>query len=299
MTVEFRFVGDHVARIGESPVWDAARARLWWVDIVGRRICGAQADGSAFSDWHYDQPVGSIGLSADGGLVAALADGFYAIDGATGASSPIALPPGIAAPVRFNDGKTDRDGRFLAATMTERDMTARNGTLWRLDADGGVERIEQDFVLGNALCFSPDGRTLYFADSVDGTIRRYDYDRATGAVSNRSTLVDCRPHGSGPDGATVDAQGRLWVALVRAQKIGCFAPDGTLVRLLDVPLPFPSCVAFGGPALDTLYVTGISDSGWSLKADGPAAGRILAITGLDAAGIAETPYRHASRGVRQ
>lgn len=291
--VAFRLVGTEVARLGESPVWDPSRQRLWWVDVVGRRILGSRIDGGETTVWDYDSTVGSIGLADDGGLVAALADGFYTIDGQTGAASPIHRPAGVTPPERFNDGKADRDGRFLSGTMTAGDLTARNGTLWRLDADGSATLIERDFGLANALCFSPDGTTLYFADSLEGVIRAYDYDRASGQIGGRRDLIDTRPHGSAPDGATVDAEGRLWVALVQAQKIGCFAPSGDLLRLIDVPLPYPSSVAFGGPDLDVLFVTGISDSGGALRADGPEAGRILAVTGLDACGIAETPYRRA------
>lgn len=291
--VVFSFVGAEVTRLGESPVWDPSRQRLWWVDVVGCRILGSRIDGGETTVWDYDSTVGSIGLAEDGGLVAALADGFYAIDGQTGAASPIQRPDGIAAPVRFNDGKTDRDGRFLSGTMTAGNLTVRNGTLWRLDADGTATLIERDFGLANALCFSPDGTTLYFADSLEGVIRAYDYDRASGEIGGRRDLIDTRPLGSPPDGATVDTEGRLWVALVQAKKIGCFAPSGDLLRLIDVPLPYPSCVAFGGPDFDVLFVTGMSDSGGAIWADGPEAGRLLAVTGLDARGIAENPYRRS------
>jgi L-arabinonolactonase len=232
-------------------------------------------------------------LAEEDGLVAALADGFYRIHPETGAASPIFRPPGIKAPVRFNDGKTDRDGRFLSATMTAGDLQTPNGTLWRLNTAGTAELIERDFIIGNALCFSPDGESLYFSDTMEGTIRQYDYDRTGGGIGNRRDVIDCRPYGSGPDGATVDADGNLWVALIQAQKIACFKPDGALVQLMDVPLPFPACLAFAGEDMDVLIVTGISDSGWTMKAEGPEAGRILAISGLHARGIAETPFRHS------
>ncbi|MEM5275160.1 SMP-30/gluconolactonase/LRE family protein [Cupriavidus taiwanensis] len=289
--IRFEFIGTTVTRLGESPLWDARTQRLWWVDTVGCRIGGCRVDGSDLVEWTYDQAVGSIGLAEAGDLVAALADGFYLIDGETGAARPIARPSSIKLPIRFNDGKADRDGRFLSATMTEHDFESRNGTLWSLGTDGTATLLEQDFRLGNAICFSPTGDFLYFADSLEGVIRRYRYDRSNGAISAREDFLDTRPFGSSPDGATVDSQGRLWVALVQAQKIGCFSPNGDLVQLVDVPLPNPSCPAFGGPKLDILFLTGISDSGWKMRAEGPAAGRILAVHGLDATGIEESPYR--------
>jgi L-arabinonolactonase len=289
MTIEFSFVGDFRTRLGESPLWDPARGRLWWVDVVDNRIAGSTPSGSDATNWRFDQTVGSIGL-AQGGLVAALADGFYHIDGETGAAVLIARAPGVAAPLRFNDGKADRFGRFLSGTMKAGDLVSKASSLWRLDRDGGVHCLETGIGLSNAICFSPDGATLYFADSLEGVIRRYAYDGATGALGARDDFVDTRRYGSGPDGATVDAEGRLWVALIQAQAIGCFSPSGALLRKIDVPLPWPSCPAFGGPKMDTLFVTGISDSGHAIRADGEAAGRILAIKGLYATGLAEGRY---------
>ena len=289
MTVTFGYVGVHRTRLGESPVWDVARGLLWWVDVVDNSISGAAADGSAAISWQFDQSVGSIGLAEDG-LVAALADGFYRIDGTTGVATLIARAPGVIPPLRFNDGKADRFGRFLSGTMKVGDMVSKASSLWQLDRDGSIRCAETGVGLSNAICFSPDGGTMYFADSLDGIIRRYAYDGVTGALSARDDFLDTRPYGSGPDGATVDAEGRLWVALVQGQAIGCFAPDGTLIRKIDVPMPYPSCPAFGGAAMDTLFVTSISDSGHSIHVEGPTAGRILAITGLGAVGLPEGRY---------
>lgn len=291
--VRFDFIGSEVTRLGESPLWDWRSDRLWWVDTVDRRIAGCKIDGSEAQSWSYGQAVGSIGLAGSQDLIAALADGFYLIDGSNGDARPVDLPLGIVAPIRFNDGKADRDGCFLSATMTDRDLSASNGSLWRLNHDGSTALLETNFRLGNAICFSPCGEILYFADSLECSIRRYRYDRKSGAISEREHFIDTRPYGSAPDGATVDANGHLWVALIQAQKVGCFASDGQLLRLIDVPIPNPSCPTFGGPNLDVLFLTSISDSGWRTRTEGPAAGRILAIHGLDVTGINETPYRQS------
>jgi L-arabinonolactonase len=285
------FVGDHRTRLGESPLWDWTTGRLRWVDIVANRIFSARPDGSDLVVWDYDQTVGSIGLKEGGGLIAALADGFYAIDNNSGGATPIFLPPPSGFPLRFNDGKADRFGRFLSGTMQGHDLTACNSALWQLDTNGVARCIEGPVGVSNSICFSPDGGTLYFADSIEGKIRRYAYDGATGDISARDDFIDCAAYGSGSDGATVDSEGRLWVALIVAHTIACFAPDGTLIDRFETPVPNPSCPAFGGDDLATLFVTTISNSGHRMVSDHPDAGRIMAISGLGATGLPEGKVR--------
>lgn len=287
MPVEIDLLDAGVAGLGESPLWDHRNARLWWVDSTAGRLHSSDAEGGRQAEWTFDQPIGSIGLAA-GGLIVALADGFYRFTTENGHVERVAHPA-MAPATRLNDGKADRAGRFLAASMRTGDAVGA-AELFRLDADGATESLETGIGIGNAICFSPDGDTLYFADSLDGMLRGYAYDQENGKVGLRRDLADCREHGSGADGATVDAEGRIWVALVLAQALACYAPDGKLLRSIPVPLPYPSCPAFGGPNLDILYLTSIANSGHRIVADHPDAGRITAIRGLDVPGIAEGIY---------
>lgn len=274
--------------LGESPVWDARRGWLWWVDIRRNRIMAADADGMICREWTYDQPVGSIGLARDG-LVAAFADHF-ALIAEDGHALPIAAPEIGTGAIRFNDGKADRQGRFLSGTMQYGGQAEALAGVWRLDRSRTVARLEAGMKLANSICFSPCGHWLYLSDTLEGVIRRYAYDPETGAVGERQAFFDCRDMGAAPDGATVDSEGRLWVALVTAQQIGCISPGGELIRTIDLPVPYPACPAFGGPELATLYVTTIADSGHKLRSEHVDAGRMLAITGLGAQGIAEAIY---------
>lgn len=143
--------------------------------------------------------------------------------------------------------------------------------------------------ISNGACFSPDGETFYFADSPRRTIWAYDYEGATGALSNMRTFIDLHLLDALPDGATVDEDGCLWCALVTQGRIGCFSPEGELIRLIDVPTDHPSSVNFGGPDLDVLYVTSI----WEfedMKTENEADGRLFAIHGLDTVGLPEPRF---------
>ncbi|PQM28834.1 senescence marker protein-30 (SMP-30) [Sphingopyxis lindanitolerans] len=288
MPVEIDLLEAGVTGLGESPLWDHRNMRLWWIDSAADSLHSSNAEGGEQAEWMLGQPIGSIGL-AKGGLIVALSDGFYRFDLESGRVDPVAHPK-MAADTRLNDGKADRAGRFLAASMRTGEAVG-GAELFQLDANGAVRTLEVGIGIGNAICFSPAGDRLYFADSLDGLLRRYDYDSESGAIGPRRDLVDCRDHGSGADGATVDAEGRIWVALVMAQAVACYAPDGVLLRSIPVPLPYPSCPAFGGPKLDILYLTSIANSGNRLVANHPDAGRITVIRGLDVPGIAEGIYR--------
>jgi len=288
LSERIRFFGEHRCRLGESPVWDDRCGRLWWIDAIAGRILSAGIDGAVISDWVFDQPVGSIALS-ESGLIAALADGFYAVNVETGQATPL-WKPEPSPDLRFNDGKTDRTGGFLSGQLERVAGEAPAAALYRLDGDGRGTLLVDGLRLTNAICFSPDGATIYFADSLEGVIRRHAYDEARGTIGDRLGEIDCHSFGSGPDGATIDADGNLWVALVLAQGIACIAPDGTLLRQIALPIPYPSCPAFGGPDRDVLYVSSISDSEHRLKSDHPDAGRILAIEGLGVRGVPEARW---------
>lgn len=272
-------------QLGESPLWDPRRNCLWWVDIAAKKLMAANLDGHLIADWHFDKPVSSVGLSTDG-LIASMADGFAKIcsDGGLRYLDRPAIGEGA---IRFNDGKADRAGRFLAGTMQTELSGSAKGTIWQLAPGHSARQVVGDIRLSNALCFSPDGEWMYFADSMEGVLRRCAYDSQTGDVGVPEILVDLRPYGSVPDGATVDSEGGIWVALVQAQAIARFSDDGRLDFLIDLPVPYPSCPAFGGERYETLFITTISDSGHRLKTEHPDGGRIVRIGDTRFFGLAE------------
>lgn len=278
-------------QLGESPLWDAQEQALYWVDTKGRQVHRWQpaADGPVRS-WSTPQDVGSIALAGHDRLLLALSDGFATLDLAGGGLTMLASVQHPRPPMRLNDGRCDRQGRFVCGSMVLQRHDPE-GSLYRLEYDGRVTTlIAGGIAVSNAICFSPDGRTMYFADSLAGAIRAWDY-AVDGSLSNARLFADTRALGSGPDGATVDAEGGVWVALVLVARLACFAPDGRLLRTLDLPVPYPTCPAFGGPSLETLFVTSIRDSGNVLRSTDPAAGALVELRGLGVRGLPETPYQ--------
>ena len=279
--------------LGEGPLWDARTERLWFVDSLGDRIHRCTASGAELRTWEVPGHVGAMALRDGGGpgggeALLALADGFHLFDLDTHESTLLVDPEPGRDTNRLNDGKVDRQGRFVCGSMDtaeERD----SGTLWSLGSDRVPRALDERIICSNGPCFSPDGETLYFADSFRGTVYAYDYDAVSGDVSNRRVFAEppVRPGGA-PDGATVDAEGGVWIALVFDGRLLRYAPDGTLERSVDMPVVKCTSVAFGGSDLDILYVTSMARPPLpKYPGDGPLRGSTFAVTGLGVRGLPE------------
>ncbi|WP_201451521.1 SMP-30/gluconolactonase/LRE family protein [Hydrogenophaga sp. BPS33] len=290
MSLHIDILGTRRDRLGECPLWDHREQALYWIDSKARLVRRLRGEAlHEYDEWATPSDVGSIALTKSGRLVLSLEDGFHILDLQTGATRRLAEVQHAGPSMRLNDGRTDRQGRFVAGSL----VVGRHdpdGGYYRLERDGTATKLFDGIALANATCFSPDGRSLYHADSFSDEVSVVDYDTVTGAVGPRRSLFNTRAQGSAPDGTTVDADGNLWVALVQAGKLGCYTPQGQLLRLVDVPTPFPTCPCFGGPELDVLYVTSISNSGNLLKTDHPDAGAVFAIHGLGVRGLPEVLF---------
>lgn len=289
MTIRIRCLSDKPDLLGESPVWDAENGCLYWVDGVSRLVRSFAPASGVFKEWLLPSMIGCVALGPGQSLVVGLVDGLYRLDLKDGKVSAL-FKPAINEPlVRFNDGKVDRDGRFLCGSMgIHADPLGR---LWQLDATGRVSELANGIRISNALCFSPNGRIMYFADSLERRIRAYRYGTAAADIGSAQTLVDTSQWDSGPDGATVDSEGFLWVSLIQISKIARFTPAGALARLIDAPVDLPSSLAFGGPDMATLFVTSIKDSGSGRAiTKHPDGGKLFAIDGLGVHGIPEARF---------
>lgn len=279
------------ALVGEGPLWDGARGVLWWVDIKGRRLHRTDpADAARDAAWDLPGQPGCLACCADGTLLLALQAGLARFDPARGAlSAPLPFEtdrPGN----RSNDGKPGPDGAFWVGTMPDAWEGRFTGGLWRLAPGAPPRRVLEAIGCANALCWSPDRRTLYFADSRRRRVMAHAFDAATGTVGPGRVLLDLAatplglPEAAVPDGATVDAQGRVWVAIWDGGCVLALSPEGEVVRRLDLSARRPTCPAFGGPGLGTLFVT---SARYGLEAPASADGALFAVDGPGARGLPE------------
>ncbi|MFZ2737643.1 MAG: SMP-30/gluconolactonase/LRE family protein [Burkholderiaceae bacterium] len=243
--------------LGEVPRWCERSQRLWWVDVRRPALQSWQPANARYSAQrlHPDLVTGSMALREAGGFLLATGTGVYLYDPENGLPAQrIAHPEAGKEGMRLNDGRCDRRGRFWVGSMHDSRRESL-GTLYRIDPDYRCSVMLDDFVLPNALCWSPDDKTLYFADTHKQLIWAFDYDLDDGAISNRRVFKDWTHQLGRPDGATVDAEGYIWNCMVASGQLVRLSPDGRVDRTIQLPVTNPTCPAFGGERLDRLYIT--------------------------------------------
>jgi L-arabinonolactonase len=277
--------------LGEGPLWDVEEQRLYWIDSFGMNVFRATADGREIRAWDVPQKIGSMALRKSGGAVVSLARGFHFLDFRTGDVELIVDPEPGRTNNRLNDGKVDRRGRFIAGSMDTMEE-GPSGALYRLDPDLSLHKLDDKIIVSNGPCWSPDSKTFYFADTWSGEIWKYDYDLATGSVANRRTFAKVdRSRGGAADGSTVDAEGCLWNALVYDGRLVRYRPDGSVDRIIEMPVKKVTSVMFGGPALDILYVTSMAKPPLPrFPGDGVQRGSLFAIYDLGIKGVPEPRF---------
>lgn len=283
MTTQAELVVDAKNGVGESPVWRAGEQALYWVDIPARKLCRWEATSSKVRFWDAPEMLACIApLSPYGDWVAGMETGVFALQPqADGTMRSALLAPVTHAMqgMRFNDGRCDRQGRFLAGTMLMNMAAAAPvGQVCRYDGSGALTPLLDGLITPNGMAFSPDGQTMYLSDSHPSVqlVWAFDYDVATGTPSNRRVFIDMKLFLGRPDGAAVDSDGCYWICGNDAGLIHRFTPTGELDYSLAVPVKKPAMCAFGGPGLDTLFITSIRPDGVDLS-DQPLAGGLFAL----------------------
>lgn len=239
---------------GEGILWNPEDGRVWWTDIHGKHLWWLEPEAHRAGSIPMPDRVCCFAPRRGGGFIVAFARQIAFFDPADGTTIPLHDFEPDTPETRLNDGRTDRQGRFVAGGMNEGGGTATSSVL-RVDPDGSVTTLLTGIGCANSTCFTPDGRRMFFADSFVGEVWTYDYDPTTGVPSNRRLLNDFKREPGIPDGSCVDAEGALWNAEWEGRRVVRVLADGTIDRVVEVPVLMPTCCAFGGRDLDTLYIT--------------------------------------------
>lgn len=287
--VEIKSFGP-VCALGEGPLWDVAEQRLYWVDSAGKAIYRVAPDGGDLRRWQAPGEVGAIALREGGGAVVTIATGIYLLDFETGRFDLLADLESDIAGNRMNDGKVDRDGRFIFGSFDSGIFAApqprpARGRLYCMDEELQPRVLLEGVGCTNGPAWSPDGSIFYFSDTWSHAIAAYPWDRGTGTLGAPQSFVAPDPS-IFPDGATVDEESYLWSTACGVGELRRYAPDGTLDRVVELPITRPTSVMFGGVSLDILFVTSMSIHG----GEGAGAGMTHAISGLGVRGIPERRF---------
>jgi sugar lactone lactonase YvrE len=263
--------------LGESPVWCPVDNVLYWVDIMRPAIHRFNPATGSCQTWPMQEHVGSIGLRQLGGAIAALRSGIAYVDFHTGEVRKLPSPILEESDMRFNDGRCDRRGRFWVGTLHEKRHPG-TAALYRFDPDGRYNEMVGGVTVSNGIAWSPDDRTMYFADSWTRTIFSFDFDLESGTLRNRRTFARLADGLGVPDGATVDSEGFLWSANFDGGCITRYAPDGRVDRLIQMPVQRPTSCVFGGEDFSVLYVTSASlNLTDQQRIEAPLAGSLFAV----------------------
>lgn len=276
-------VGTRASKWGEGPIW--AGNRLLYVDIESHLVVAHDPISGEETLWPVGQRVGTVVPRLAGGLIWAGDGGFYGLDEVTGESQWIADPEPSLVDNRFNDGKCDPAGRLWAGTICSKKRP--EAALYCLHTDLRVERKFGPVTNSNGIIWSGDGQTMYYIDTPSKKVRAFDYEVTTAAISGERVLWDTAADESSPDGMTIDAEGRLWIAFCHGGKVVCFDPaTSKVVEQIDFPCIETTACAFGGPDLADLYVT----TGIKPGLEEPLAGRLFVcrpgVVGVPAAAFA-------------
>lgn len=292
----FRRIGSQRDILGECPLWDEARQALFWVDVRAPAIRRLDHGTGRIESWELPGLVGSIALAEDGRILVAFSDRVALWEPEVEGFETVAVSPRRLPGHRFNDGRCDGAGRFWVGTM-HNETRAPEGVLYRLE-DRRLVEVLSGICIPNSLAWSPDNSVMYFADSLDYAIYAYDFDLTSAKPGERRVFARTNPPAF-PDGSAIDREGHLWNAEFNGGRLIRYAPDGTVSRVLPVPVDRPTCCTFGGPEFDILFVTTASQNMTPEQREAdPLAGALLAFD-PGVKGLPESRFRLPLRDTNQ
>ena len=276
MTVET--VSNTICTLGEGPLWHPSLGQFFWFDILGKRLY-TLANGEE-KHWQFDEYVSAAGWVDDRQLMIASQSMLFLFNIETGESQPMAALEADTPGNRSNDGRADPQGGFWIGTMAI-DHEDGAGAIWRWYR-GELRKLHEGITVSNSICFSPEGDTVFWADTRQRQIMRQPLDAEGWPSGDAEVHIDLTGDRLNPDGSVVDASGNLWNAQWGASRVACYGRDGAFIEAIDFPASQTSCPAFGGADLATLYVTSAATG----KEDEAEAGKTFAVQ-VGATGQAE------------
>lgn len=280
-------VSEHRFKLAEGPFWDREEEALYWVDIAGFLAC--RLSHGRYHQWRFTEPVSAFIPCEQGDALVTLASGVYRLDLSSPADDPRLILFCVADPIagnRANEARCDAQGRLWLGSMQNNldaeggdlPLVRRSGGLFRVDHDAAVTPLLGDQGIVNTLLWNAAGTVVYSADSLDGVIYHYPI-QADGTLGSRSIWAARHARGT-PDGSAMDADGYVWNARWDGHCLIRFAPDGSVDRVIELPVSHPTSCVFGGPDLSTLYVTSAAPSDASGTLDGALLMADVGIKGL-------------------
>ena len=255
MTDTARLLLDSQCQLGEGPIWHAGRQQLFFFDINEQTLFAVTTDGEIADSWLFNETVAAAAIIDNDTLALATESGLKEFDLATGGMNRINEIEADNPVTRTNDSRVHPSGAFWIGTMTKSEQEAPVGSVYHYRA-GTLTTLKSCIKIPNATCFSPDGRIAYWADTPTKKIMQCPTDPATGLPIGDWTLFADVAEGRGyPDGAVIDSEGYLWNAKWGGACVVRHAPDGSVDRIVEVPVSQVTCPAFGGPDLKTMFIT--------------------------------------------
>lgn len=294
--MDIRCVAPSEDILGETPLWCEQTQCLLWIDIDRATLHRVHPASSRRDTFRFDARfLGGLALCHEPGrVVLALDTTLHLFDLGTGHLTRLAEVEPATLNTRLNDGRCDANGHLWIGTM-DNGLAAPAGSFYRVGADGSVTRQFGDVIVSNTVALSPNHRTLYVSDTRRYVTWAFDVDTASGTLANRRIFVDHRERRERPDGACVDSEGALWMAIFAGARVDRYTADGRLDRSIALPVTNPTCVCLGGPANRTLFITTARkflDAG-TLERE-PLAGSVLAVE-VEVAGLPERRFGQGSK----
>ncbi len=265
------------ASLGEGAIWNHETNTLWWVDIEGRKLNIYDPETKNNRVIDVIERIGTVVPAKSGGAIVALENGIFDLDLEMEEMEMICNPLEKLDTIRFNDGKCDPAGRLWVGSMSLKFIKGA-ASLYTILPDGSYAEVFGGVTVSNGIIWSNDNKTMYYVDTPLRNVRAWDYNLETSEISNERVVISIPDGMGGPDGMTIDAEGKLWIAMWGGSQVGRWDPEtGELIGTVGVPAPNVTSCAFGGPDLDVLYITTAGGDNQKMKEEYPLAGSVFKV----------------------